>query len=82
MNAMRQALINAGLQGDHPIPSLRFWCMEQRGEHQIGPHHQRCTKCREIKPFDAFHRHPQTFTGRYPRCKACRSDDMQQRRAA
>ncbi len=78
MNAIRQALRDAGLDELRPIPSKTFPCLEQRGEQQVGPDHQRCTKCHTVKPFAAFHRHPQTFTGRCPRCKACRSVDMKQ----
>ncbi len=79
MTGIREALQDAGMIVDHPpIPSKEFPCMEQRGPQQIGPDHQRCTTCREIKPFDAFHLHPQTRSGRYPLCKACRSAYMKQ----
>lgn len=59
-----------------------FWCLEDRSKQQVGRLHLRCTKCHTIKPFEAFHVNNQTRSGRASWCKACRSVDMKQRKAA
>jgi hypothetical protein len=40
---------------------------------------KRCTKCKETKPLDLFHKHPTTKDGRTSRCRQCRSDAAKQR---
>jgi hypothetical protein len=34
-----------------------------------------CTKCKQVKPLDEFHKNKNTSDGRVPRCKACRKSD-------
>jgi hypothetical protein len=41
---------------------------------------RRCTKCREVKPLEAFALHPQGKNGRRAICKECQAADMREAR--
>lgn len=88
MSAMRQALVDteggANVRTDGSLIPVAYadrmdsplWdCLIPRTgtDLAIRTGTKRCRSCGEVKPLDAYHRHPTCIAGRQSRCKACRN---------